>query len=157
MKKVLCLLLALMFALTITGCGIEIADENGPDDTSLATITEENIINMDLGASSYSMSPSSEDENYMNSLTKFKGSEFSGVAEIYYTNFLGKSDVIVNLENIVVNSGNFKVVVLLNDEIVHEFNNEDMAQSFRMDDIKGYYSVRIVGESADFKAYMNIQ
>ena len=50
-KKFFALLLALVLMLGFTACGVEIADTNGPDDYSLATITEENIINQDLGAS----------------------------------------------------------------------------------------------------------
>ena len=70
MKKILCLILALGFAVFAVGCGPEIADTNGPDDYSLAEITEENIINQDLGCSGYTVSPASDDENYMVKLTK---------------------------------------------------------------------------------------
>ncbi len=156
MKKIICILLVLMFALTITGCGVEIADENGPDDTSLATITEENIINLDLGAAGYSMSPGSDDENYMTTLTKFKGKEFSGVADLYTTNYIGKSDVTIDLTTIQVDSGNFLVCVVLDDEIVYEFNNEDMMQTCELKDIKGTLSVRIAGETAEFKTYLQV-
>ena len=156
MKKILCLVLTLMFALALTGCGVEIPDENGPDNFNLATITVDNIVNMDLGASSYSVSPSSEDEDYMTKVTKVKGNEFSGVAELYTTNFIGKSDVTVYLDNIAVESGNFKVLVQLDDEIVHEFNNQEMLQECELKDIKGTLSVKIAGETADFKCWMQI-
>ena len=43
MKKVLCLIMALGFAAFALGCGVQIADSNGPDDYTLAEITEENI------------------------------------------------------------------------------------------------------------------
>ena len=156
MKKVLCLILTLMFALALTGCGVEIPDQNGPDNFNLATITVDNIVNMDLGASGYSVSPSSEDEEYMTKVTKVKGKEFSGVAELYYTNFVAKSDITVYLDNISVESGNFKVLVLVNDEIVHEFNNQEMLQECELKDIKGDFSVKIAGETADFKCWMQI-
>lgn len=154
MKKALSIIMILVLAITLTGCGVEILDENGPDNFNLATITKENIVDLDLGASSYSMSPGSEDEDYMTSMTKFKGKEFSGVAEVYGTNLVGKSDITVYLDNIAVDSGNFKVLVLLDDEIVHEFNNQEMFQECELKDVKGYVSVRIAGETADFKCWM---
>ena len=156
MKKIITILLIFVFALGLTGCGVEIADENGPDNFNLSTITKDNIINMDLGASSYSVSPSSEDEDYMTSMTKVKGKEFSGVAELYTTNYIGKSDVTVYLDNISVESGNFKVIVQLDDKIVHQFNNQEMLQQYELKDIKGTLSVKIAGETANFKCWMQI-
>ena len=156
MKKILALILTLMFALALTGCGVEIPDENGPDDFNLATITVDNIVNMDLGCSGYSVSPGSEDDNYMFKTTKIKGKEFSGVDELYSTNLVGKSDITVYLNNISVESGNFKVLVLLDGEIVHEFNNQEMLQECELKDVNGHFSVRIAGETAKFKCWMQI-
>lgn len=156
MKKVICLIVALMFTLAFAGCGVEIPDENGPDNFDLATITEDNIINMDLGASGYSVSPSSDDEEYMTKMTKVKGKDFSGVAELYQTNLMGKSDITVYLDNISVSEGNFKVLVLVDDKIVHKFNNQEMLQQCELEDIKGSVSVRIAGETADFKCYLQV-
>lgn len=48
----------------------------------------------------------SDNEDYMAKMTKVKGKEFSGVAELYTTNYVGKSDVTVYLDNIEVESGN---------------------------------------------------
>lgn len=155
-KKIITALSAMVLVFALASCGIEIADNNGPDDQSLATVTDQNIIDMDLGASSYSMSPGSEDESYMNSVTKFKGKEFSGVAELWGTDFIGKSDVIVDLSTIDVDSGNFKLVAVLDDEIVHVFDNEEMNQTFELKDVKGYFAIRMAGETADFKFYMQI-
>jgi len=156
MKKVIIAIMILIMVLALTGCGVEIPDENGPDNFNLATITVGNIVNMDLGASSYSVSPSSEDEDYMTTMTKVKGKEFSGVAELYQTNLIGKSDMTVYLDNISVESGNFKVLVLLDDEIVHEFNNQEMLQECELKDVKGSLSVKIAGETADFKCWMQV-
>ena len=41
MKKALCLILAMSFAIFAAGCGVEFEDTNGPDDYSLAQITDE--------------------------------------------------------------------------------------------------------------------
>ena len=156
MKKILCLIMVLGFAVLAVGCGPEIADTNGPDDYSLATITEDNIINQDLGCSSYSMSPGSEDESYMEETTKFKGKEFSGVSRIYMTNFLGKSDVAVDVYNLTVDSGNFALLVLLDGEIVHEFKIGELTETFEMKDINGTFEIIIAGETADFKFWANV-
>ena len=156
MKKVLGLIMALGFAVMAAGCGVEIADTNGPDDYSLATITEENIINQDMGASSYSMSPGSEDEEYMVKSTKFKGKEFSGVAQLYMTNYIGKSDVTVDVSNLTVNSGNFALYAVLDGEIVHEFKNGELMETFELKDINGTFELVIAGETADFKFWANV-
>ena len=156
MKKLLCLIMALGFAIMASGCGVEIADTNGPDDYSLATITEENIANQDMGASSYSISPGSEDENYMVNPTKFKGSEFSGVAQIYMANYVGKSDVYVDVSNLTVDSGNFALYALLDGKIVHEFKIGELMETFEMKDIKGSFEIVMAGETADFKFWANV-
>ena len=156
MKKIVCLILVLVFALGLTGCGPEIADENGPEDTSLATITEENIINLDLGASSFSVSPGTDEENYMTDLTMVKGKEFSGVTEIFTESYLFKTDVVVDLTTINVKNGNFLVCVVVDDEIVYKFDNEEMMQTCKIKDVKGTMSIRIAGETADFKTYLQV-
>ena len=155
-KKFMALMLAVACVFAFTACGVEIPDNNGPDDDSLATITDEDIIERTMGASGYSMSPGPEEEDYMTSVTKFKGKEFSGVEEIYSTNFIGKSDIIVDLSTIQVTEGNFKLVATLDDEIVHVFDNEEMSQSFELRDVKGYFAIRMAGESANFKFYINV-
>lgn len=156
MKKVLCLIMALGLAVMSLGCGVEIADSNGLDDYTLAEITEENIINQDLGASSYSMSPGSEDDDYMTSTTKFKGKEFSGVAQLYMTNYIGKSDVSIDVSNLTVDSGNFALMVLLDGEIVHEFKHGELMETFEMKDIKGTFEIVMAGETADFKFWIQV-
>lgn len=152
-KKIIAIMLALVFVFGFTACGVEIADTNGPDDYSLATITDENIINKDLGASGYSMSPGSDSEEYMTTTTKFKGSEFSGVAELWGTNLLGKSDITIDVSSFVINEGNFRLMVLLDDEIVYEFNPDELMETCELRDVNGYVALVMAGETADFKFY----
>jgi len=155
-KKLLSVVLVLIFALGLTACGVEIADTNGPDDYSLAEITAENIANQDLGASSYSMSPGSEDDGYLIETTKFKGKEFSGVAQLYQTNFVGKSDVIIDVSNLTVESGNFALMLLVNGEIVHEFTIGELMETYELNDIKGSFEIVMAGETADFKFWISM-
>jgi len=155
-KKILVVVLAAVFVFSLTACGVEIADTNGPDDHSLATITEENIINKDMGCSAYSMSPGSEDEYYMEKITKFKGKEFSGVSQIYMTNYIGKSDVTIDVSTFSIQSGNFALMTLVDGEVVHEFKAGELRETFELRDIKGTFEIVIAGETADFKFWINV-
>ena len=150
MKKLACLLLVGVMVLTLAGCGVEIEDTNGAEDYSLATITEQNIIDMDLGSSSYSESTSS-----LSSRIKYKGNDFSGVAEIYNTNILMGS-LTIDVTSLEVTEGNFALVVLKDDVIVGEFAVDEESQSITIDDAEGYITIRIAGESADFQFNMEV-
>lgn len=57
----------------------------------------------------------------------------------------------ITLYNTTVNSGNFKTVLVYNDEIVYEFRLNELMQTYTLKNIKGTISLRIAGESADFK------
>ena len=157
MKKAIYLLLVLLFSLSLTACGVEIEDTNGADDYSLNTITEENIISMDLGASTYSQSYDGDEEaEPLEYMTKFKGKEFSGVAELYSMTYIGKSDVTIEMGTIQVDQGNFRLMVLLDDEIIHDFDLEEMGQELELKDIKGNLSIRMAGETATFRFFMQV-
>lgn len=151
MKKLLYVICVLGLLFSVTACGVEIEDTNGADDYSLATITEDNIINMDLGASGYSISPGADEQENLSELTTIKGKSFSGVAEIYSTNFIMKSDLCIYIGTMNVKEGNFKLMVLVNDEIVHEFELDEFNETYTLEDVKGYVSIRMAGESANFK------
>ena len=152
MKRLLVFLLTVSFMLSLTACGIEIEDTNGPDDYSLETITDENIINMDLGASG--SAASSDDASQV---VKYSSKNFSGVEEICFVNRIMASEVVIDLSTIMVKQGNFRLVVVYNDEIVHDFDLEEMSQQFKLEDVEGNVSVRIAGESASYEFYLSIQ
>lgn len=101
MKRLLVFLLTVSFMLSLTACGIEIEDTNGPDDYSLETITDENIINMDLGASG--SAASSDDASQV---VKYSSKNFSGVEEICFVNRIMASEVVIDLSTIMVKEGN---------------------------------------------------
>lgn len=56
----------------------------------------------------------------------------------------------------VLKEGNFRGVVLVDDEIVYDFDLEEMDQSCELHDINGTVSVRIAGESAAYEFYMEV-
>ena len=127
--------------------GIEhIEDTNGPDDYSLQTITEENIIKMDMGSIG---GPNISRGILTGDTVEFSAKKFTGVYEILYDNFIGKSDFQLDLTNYYIKGGNFKLVVVHDDEIVAELE-PGMLVEYRLEDVKGYVSLRIVGESASF-------
>ena len=130
-----------------------IEDTNGPDDYSLTTITDENIIKLDMGA----LSPVTVEKSgveigsmSIDSYVKLYSNKFTGVYELFYQNLLGKSDFVLRMDHLTVDGGNFKMVVLLDGEIVATIEPSDEPIEFRMDDINGYVSVRIAGECASY-------
>ena len=129
----------------LTGPKIEhIEDTNGPDVYTLHTITDSNIINRDVGAKGLTTTT-----NKITNVTEYKSDKFTGVEEIYGVNIEANS-IDITITNLQVYSGNFKAVVLLNDEIVHEFKVNEMMETFTLEKPNGYVSIRIAGESADF-------
>ena len=155
MKKGLCLLLALLLAVFAAGCGVEFEDTNGPDDYSLAQITDENILNLDVGAANYSQSPGPEDSEDLFRVTEFRSNGFHGVAEIYRTTLIGKSDLAIDVTNLQVSSGNYRLSVVHDGKIVHDFPLNEMMQTYELRDVNGDVSIVMAGEDADF--YMSIQ
>ena len=134
-----------------------IADTNGPDDYSLTTITDENILALDMGA----LNPVTVKKSGLNlgglsinSYVDIYSENFTGVYELFYQNLLGKSDFVLNMDHLTVESGNFKMVVLLDEEIIATIEPSEEPIEFRLDDINGYVSVRIAGESASYSLSM---
>jgi hypothetical protein len=122
-----------------------IEDKNGPDNYNLQQITDYNIINMDIGAKNLS-----EKTSALSSLLEYSSKKFTGVAEIYTTNVWGNR-LDITLYNLWVESGNFRVVLVHNDEIVHEFKLNELSQTYTLEKPNGTVSLRIAGESADFE------
>lgn len=128
-----------------------IADTNGPEDFSLTTITDSNIINQDMGSIGIvgvSQSVLTGD-GY-----EFSAKKFTGVYDILHNNFIGKSDFVLDLTNFVVTEGNVRLVVIHNDQIVAELT-PDMFIEYRLEDISGTVALRIAGESAAFSFFMS--
>lgn len=149
-KKILICIVAVI----LVGCFVismltsdlkHIEDTNGADNYNLQQITDYNIINMDIGALNLA-----ESNELFNNLPTYKSDKFTGVAEVYLNNIYGNR-FDITIYNLWVESGNFKAVLLHNGEIVHEFKNNELSQTYTLDNPKGSVSLRIAGESADFK------
>lgn len=135
-----------VFALWMMSSDLEhIEDTNGPDIYKLQEINDGNIISMDTGALNFTQA-----NELFNSLPVYKSDKFTGVAEIYGTNIKGNR-LDITLYNLWVKSGNFRVVLIHNDEIVHEFKLNELMQTYTLENPDGYVAIRIAGESADFE------
>ncbi len=121
-----------------------IEDTNGAENFALQTITDENIINQDIGALNYKESTDS-----ISNTTTYSSDKFTGVAEIYGTNLMATS-MEITINHAQVTAGNFKIVLVVDDEIVHEFKLNELTQTYTLENPSGYVALRIAGESADF-------
>ena len=133
-----------VFALWMLGSDLEhIEDTNGADNYNLQVITDQNIIKKDIGALNF------KTVDMPMTLTEYKSNKFTGVAEIFLTNLWGNR-FDITIYNLWVDSGNFKAVLVHNDEIVHEFTNNELTQTYTLKNPSGTVALRIAGESADF-------
>ena len=142
---VLAILTLICCTLGFSGCGLEhIEDTNGADNFALQTITDENIRNLDMG----SINVVETTDNVSNTAT-YKSNKFTGVYEVYSENIItNRYEITVNHAR--VDAGNFKMVLCVDDEIVHTFTLNELSQTFILEDVSGTVSLRIAGESAEF-------
>lgn len=158
MKKALCLILAMGFAIFATGCGEDLSfeDTNGYTNFELTQITDENIINKDIGSTDFEKISSDGDSEDMTTLTEFKSEDFNGVAEIYSAHMDGSSDLIIDVKLLEVYEGNFQLYVVHNGEIVYDFVINEMYETCEFGSIEGDVSVVMAGESANFQLAIEI-
>ena len=154
-KKVLAIIAAVVLVAVAAVWFIQdgtthIEDTNGPDDFSVQTITDQQIIDRSVGSIG---GPTISRSILTGDAVEFSAEKFTGVYEILYDNFIGKSDFDLSLLNYEIRGGNFKLVVVHEDKIVAELE-PDVFVDYRLEDISGYISLRIVGESASFKFAM---
>lgn len=135
-----------VFALWMLSSDLEhIEDINGPDVYKLQQINDSNIIKMDTGSLNLT-----EKTEVLSSLPLYTSKKYTGVSEIYKTNIISNRFEIT-LYNLWVKSGNLRVVLVYNDEIVHDFKLNELTQTYTLENVKGTVSLRIAGESADFE------
>ena len=153
MRKFIAILLITCICLTIGGCGTTYEDTNGADNFELQTITDENIIHLETGASGLAYK-----ESNLGLLlsSEYFSKNFNGVEQIYLTNFVGASDIYVYIGHMNVESGNFRLVVINDDKIIHEFDLDTFGEEFLFEDLTGTFSIHVAGESAKFDFYIDI-
>lgn len=122
-----------------------IEDTNGPDDYTLTTITDENIIKQDMGALNVSKST-----GLLNDGVTFKSDKFTGVYRVFQTNFFFDSDFLMDVAGFWVNSGNFRMCIVNDGKIIATVE-PGMFATCELSDLNGSFELVIAGESADFE------
>lgn len=130
-----------------------IEDTNGADNYKLTTITDGDIISMEMGA----LSPGSVRNALIGDALNFKAEKFTGVHEVMYNNYVLPSDVVFEIYTLSVTEGNLRMVVVHDGKIVAEIqpNSEELIQEVRLENVTGYVSLRIAGESAAYSFQMS--
>ncbi len=126
-----------------------IEDTNGPDNYALTTITDENIIKQGMGALNVNKSTGP-----LNDGITISSNKFTGVYQVFLTNFLMDSDFLMQLSGFNVNSGNFKMAVVNNGEIIATVEPGTFA-TCELSGLNGSFELVIAGESADFEFTMD--
>ena len=121
-----------------------IEDTNGAANYNLQTITDQNMINQDIGSLNLKSST-----GFLNDGVTFKSDKFTGVYRIMLTNYIFPSDFVVDVAGFTINNGNFKMVVVNDDKIVAVIEPGIFANC-RLENLIGSVSLVIAGESADF-------
>ena len=154
MKKLLCMILVFSMCFALVGCGTEYPDTNGEDNFDLETITDENIINLETGASGLTY-----EELNLGALhsSEYSAKNFNCVERLYFTSFIGKSDVCVYIGHMTVESGNFRLVVINNDEIIKDIPLDTFNEDIWFEDLTGDFAIHVAGESAKFDFHIEVE
>ena len=142
MKKLLAIALIISTLIALCSCTM-IKDTNGADDTSLCTITDEDIIN-GMTPTAILTTTFSINERYSIGMKYF-----SGVDDIAYFDMNGE-DITVTL-SAEVKKGNFAVVLVNDGKIVGRFDTSGEDSTVTLEKAYGYVYIRAAGESANFK------
>ena len=134
-----------------------IEDTNGPDDMSLAVITEADILDSDMHQSVGGPHTKVTRKRFLgittSSETTYFAKQFSGIYLLESWDLFGGSDLFFDLYDYEVTGGNFLMCVVHDGEIiatVEPQNGEDVR--FLLEDVEdGVYNLYIVGESAAFE------
>lgn len=125
-------------------------DTNG-DDFALQTITEDNIIKQDLDSTGFVGNVSAQTGK-----ETFLGENFSGVKMIRSKSYSGEM-LKIYANKVYVSEGNFRMVVVHDGEIVHEFKLNEPSQEFVLQNAYGRYDVVVAGEVADCSLDVEIE
>lgn len=131
----------------------DIEDTNGADNYALQVITDQNIIQQDMGM----VGGIKIHRDVIGDGITFSSKDFSGVYEVLWNNYFLPSDFRLELTNLIVTDGNFRAVIVNEDKIVGEleFNSEDSPFiDYWLEDVTGTVELVLAGESAAFSFSM---
>ena len=139
----------ILLSFLLVGCKSfsHIEDING-DDTKIATITEEEKIKNNSHISFMSIMSSNSKNNEINGSVKID--KFSGVKEIEKI----RKEIVTYTFDIKINSGNFEVIVVSNNEIIYSSYEDVNPVVIVTNDTQ---KLKIVGESANFELTYTIK
>ena len=150
-KRILLRTLAICMA-AACGCSLfggiteHIEDTNGPDNYTLQTITDQDICQLSTGSMG-----DGQRNALLSDLPVFFSKKFSGVSVIEESSTWA-SGMTIDVYNYRVEEGNFRLLVMVDDQILHEFiPNGDVIQTCQLGEINGHFSIRIAGESAAYE------
>ena len=142
---ILAIVLIVVAVIWFLGDDLEhIEDTNGADDYALTTITDEQIVDRSVGALNVTTQ-----NGLINDMVTVSSDKFTGVYEVMYNNYIDSSDCVIQLYDFTVSSGNFKMAVVHDGEIVATLEPDSIVE-YRLENISGKVSLMIAGESADF-------
>lgn len=121
-----------------------IEDTNGPDNATLTRITDQDIIDCNMGCLGVGKS-----ENVIGGTVKFSSGKFTGVYEVMWTDVIFSTGMIMQIIDLEVNAGNFKMAVVNEGEIIAVVEPGDDT-IVDLGNVKGNVRLIIAGESADF-------
>jgi len=144
-----------LLCFAITACSESYEYTNGIEDYTLQTITDENIMKLNIGASGLTCSTGRKDIVPFNG--KYSSGNYNGVDRIFhYPNFDRKSEFTVTINNLNVKSGNFKIVIINNEKIICEAPLNIKEEQFNFENIVWTFSIHIAGENAEFELKIDI-
>ena len=145
-KKLWLVLFILPMFLTLTSCAAQIEDTNGHDDYTLNTLTNEDFFK------NSSITKFGSVTSKINNQATLKVKKMSGIETLEKIN-LSSGNLTINT-NLKITSGNIKLVLIYNEEIIKEFkiNGEDSYTGI----INGIYYLKIATESANFNLQYSI-
>lgn len=150
MKKYICIILILSVLMSFAGCHISaLEDSNGESDFTLQTITEQDILE---GMSTTTFMSSSVT---LHNTTTYKAKTMSGVKELLSVTLDNEPlDMVVSCE---ITNGNARLVLVVNDEIVHDFALNERNQRFSLEMVSGEVSLKLAGESCGYAVTCTLQ
>ena len=145
-KKLWLVLFILPMFFTLTSCAAQIEDTNGNDDYTLNTLTNEDFFK------NSSITKFGSVTSKINNQATLKVKKMSGIETLEKIN-LSSGNLTINT-NLKITSGNIKLVLIYNEEIIKEFkiNGEDSYTGI----INGIYYLKIATESANFNLQYSI-
>lgn len=157
MKGFLCVLLIAALCLSMTACigSLGYEDTNGPDDFTLQSITEQNIIDRDTGTVRVGYSSLSVSHNPGTVISR-SCKLFHGVDQVFRDNYPEPTDVSVRVTAIEIKSGNFRLSAIHDGQIIHDFLLTGSNETILFEGLTGEFSIHAAGESASFSFEMEI-